>query len=384
MERKRILSRDYKIGNAITEALSCNRTNIIEQIKDSGLKGKCRTDFSTGIKWELAANLPGNNKYVICNADEGEPGTFKSRILLQNHIETLIEGMIIAGYAINSNNGIIYLRAEYRWMLKDLIKKVDKLREKDFLGKNILGKNFDFDIEFRLNAGAYICGEETSLIESLEGKRGEPRNKPPYPTEKGYLDCPTIINNVETFCYVPYIINEGIEEFKKTSNTKLFSVSGDCERADIYEIDLNTKIIDLLGLIGAKDTKSVLIGGTSGIVISEKDFDKPINYKGLPAGSSIIVFNNSRNMRKILKNFMEFFVEESCGHCTPCREGNIKLLEAIEKINKGDSIPDKYIQTLLELAEIMKMSSKCSLGRSSANSFINFYKIEYRDYIYGN
>lgn len=379
MERKRLLSPDYIAGEAMEKALSRNPGDVIQLLKDSGLRGRGGAGFPTGVKWELAAKAPGEVKYVICNADEGEPGTFKDRVLLLEHTEKLVEGMVIAAHAIGATKGIIYLRAEYRWMLNTLKDRIDEMRDNGYLGKNILHKHINFDIEFRLNAGAYVCGEETSLIESLEGRRGEPRNKPPYPVECGYLNCPTIINNVETFCYIPFIVNHGAEEFRKygtekSSGTKLFSISGDCQEPGVYELDLGAKVQDLLELVKARNPKAVQIGGAAGVTIGEKDFDKPICYEGFPPGGSIIVFNSSRNMRHVLKNLMEFFVEESCGHCTPCREGNIRIMDAIERLDRGEQISDEYLKTLVELAEVMKISSKCGLGQCSANPFVYIYK----------
>jgi [NiFe] hydrogenase diaphorase moiety large subunit len=379
MERQRLLSRDYKAGEALELALSRPGSDLVALVKDSGLRGRGGAGFPTGLKWKLAAREQDSNKYVICNADEGEPGTFKDRVLLQEYTEKLLEGMVLAGHAIGSTNGIIYLRAEYRWMLSSLIAKINEMKNNGYLGKNILNKNVDFDIEIRFNAGAYVCGEETSLIESLEGKRGEPRNKPPYPVQSGYLGHPTVINNVETFCYIPFIVKNGAEEFKKhgtekSSGTKLFSISGDCEKPGVYELDLGIKVSDLLQLVGARDTKAVQISGASGVTIGEKDFDKAICFEGLPSGGSIIIFNKSRNMLHVLKNLMEFFVEESCGQCTPCREGNTRLLEAVEKLERKEKISDSYMNTLLELAEVMKSSSKCGLGQTSSNPFTYIYK----------
>jgi [NiFe] hydrogenase diaphorase moiety large subunit len=379
MERKRLLSPDYKLGEALNKALSMSPAQIIEEVKDSGLKGRGGAGFPTGLKWDLTAKAEGTTKYIICNADEGEPGTFKDRVLLLEHTDKLLEGMIIAGHAVGSNHGIIYLRGEYRWMLKDLQSRIDSYKNKNYLGQNILGKGFDFNIEIRLNAGAYVCGEETALIESLEGKRGEPRNKPPYPAQCGYLGCPTVVNNVETFCYVPFIMVQGANEFKKygtqkSTGTKLFSVSGDCLRPGVYELDLGTKVADLLELVGARDTKAVQIGGAGGVTIGEQDFDKAIAFEGYPPGGSIIVFNKSRNMRHVLKNFLEFFVEESCGQCTPCREGSMRLLEAVEKLENGERLSDDYLETLNQLAQVMAVSAKCGLGQTAANPFVYIYK----------
>lgn len=373
MERTVLLTKSKHEYTAIDKVLKMSPQDVIEVVKDSGLRGRGGAGFPTGLKWQLTAKAAGETKYVICNADEGEPGTFKDRVLLLEQTEKLTEGMAIAAYAIGAKNVIIYLRAEYRWMLKDLESKLKEAQ------KTIKGKGFDFNLEIRQNAGAYVCGEETALIESLEGKRGEPRNKPPYPAECGYLNCPTSVNNVETFCYIPYIINNGASEFKKigtdkSKGTKLFSVSGDCNKPGVYELDLGTKVSDLLTLVDAQNTKAVQIGGASGATVAEKDFDKPIAFEGFPPGGSIIIFNKSRNMRHVLKNFMEFFVEESCGQCTPCREGNMRILEAIEMLEHGEKVSDDYLETLVELAEVMKVSSKCGLGQTSANPFLHIYE----------
>lgn len=379
MQKQCLLSPEYKLGEALSKTFQTSPANVITMVKDSGMKGRGGAGFPTGLKWQLAANAPGSQKYVICNADEGEPGTFKDKVLLTDHTEQLLEGMVIAGYAIGSSHGIIYLRAEYRWMLKDLIGKIEKMVANNLLGSNIRGSGFTFNVEVRLGSGAYVCGEETSLIESLEGKRGEPRNKPPYPVTCGYLDCPTTVNNVETFCSVPLIINRGPEEFRRhgtdnSTGTKLFSISGDCEKPGVYELELGIKVSDMLRLVEARDTKAVQIGGASGITIGRDEFENTIAFEGLPPGGSIMIFNNSRNMRHVLKNLMDFFVEESCGQCTPCREGNARILEAIEKLEKGEKLSEDYMATLIELAEVMKVSSKCGLGQTSANPFIYIYK----------
>ncbi|MGD9581398.1 MAG: NADH-quinone oxidoreductase subunit F [Vampirovibrionia bacterium] len=373
MERKLLLSPEYKAGEALEKAIKLDGKDVINIVIESGIKGRGGAGFPTGLKWKFAAQAAGEEKYVICNADEGEPGTFKDRVLLLEHTDKLIEGMAIAGHAIGATKGIVYLRAEYRWMLKELTQKLEEMQ------KRLDNKGINFNIEFRHNAGAYVCGEETSLIESLEGKRGEPRNKPPYPVECGYLNCPTIVNNVETFCYIPYIMTYGPQEFKKygteiSSGTKLFSISGDCNNPGVYELDLGTKVKEVLELVDAQNTKAVQIGGASGVTVGEDDFEHPIAFEGFPPGGSIIIFNRSRNMRHVLKNFMEFFVEESCGHCTPCREGNMKILEAIEKLEKGERVSDEYMETLLELAEVMKISSKCGLGQTAPNPFVYIYK----------
>lgn len=268
----------------------------------------------------------------------------------------------------------VYLRGEYKYLQKDLNKRLDELRKLGLLGKDICQKKgFCFDVEIRMGAGAYVCGEESSQIESLEGKRGEPRNKPPYPVEEGYLGKPTVVNNVETLSFVPHIILNGPEWFhkygtEKSAGSKLFSVSGDCKKPGIYEFEFGIKVSDLLKEVGATDTKAVQIGGASGVCASVKDFNKSIAFEGIPTGGSIIIFNKSRDMFNVLKNFVEFFREESCGQCVPCREGCIRLLEGLEKFENGTG-SSKTIEDLLSLCEAMELGSKCGLGQSVPNPF---------------
>jgi [NiFe] hydrogenase diaphorase moiety large subunit len=250
------------------------------------------------------------------------------------------------------------------------------MRKDKLLGEKILGKDdFSFDISIRLGSGAYVCGEETALIESLEGHRGEARNRPPYPANTGFNDKPTVVNNVETLAAIPHIINKGGEWFSKrgtdkSTGSKLFSVSGDCEKPGVYELPWGTSISELLAMVGAKNAKAVQVGGASGICIPKDQFNRKLGYEDLPTGGSIMVFGENRDMLKVLKNFMEFFTEESCGQCTPCRIGNVKLLEGVQMIEKGN-YTFKYINTLKELGKTMQVASKCGLGQSSPNSFIS-------------
>lgn len=376
MERSCLLSPGCKCNESFEKAFSLSPQEIIDIVKDSGLRGRGGAGFPTGMKWDFAAKAEGEKKFIVCNADEGEPGTFKDRVLLTDGIEKLVQGMVIAGYAVGANYGILYLRGEYKWMLDYLNNKFEEMKSQNYLGKNILGKGFDFDIDIKLNAGAYVCGEESALIESMEGKRGEPRNKPPYPVQKGYMGYPTVVNNVETLCNIPYILTYGVAEFKKygttkSCGTKLFSISGDCAKPGVYEVDLGIKIQELLDMVGATNTKAVQIGGASGSTACEKDFDKEICFEGFPPGGSIIIFNKSRNMAKVLKNFIDFFEEESCGQCTPCREGTRRLKEAVDRIVQGEMLADDEMNTMLELAEVMKVSSKCGLGQTAANPFVD-------------
>ena len=283
---------------------------------------------------------------------------------------------------------LVYLRGEYEYMLKSLEDYLQKMRDENLLGSKILGKkDFNFDISIRLGSGAYVCGEETALIESLEGYRGEPRNRPPYPVNTGYMGHPTVVNNVETLASVPHIIMKGGEWYKecgtsKSSGSKLFSVSGDCEKPGVYELPWGTTIKELLELVGAKNTKAVQVGGASGTCIPKSQFDRVLAYEDAATGGSIMIFNESRSMLKVLKNFMEFFVEESCGQCTPCRIGNVKLLEGVESIEKGD-YTFAHINNLKELGKTMQVASKCGLGQSSPNSFISILE-NFKEEIFGS
>ena len=382
-----VLFSEYKLGEGVKKALEIGRENILFELRDSGLKGRGGAGFPTATKWMLSAASVSEQKFIVCNADEGEPGTFKDRVLLLEYPELVFEGMIIAGYTIGAKVGILYLRGEYEYMLKSLEDFLATLRKDNLLGENILGNSsFSFDIHIRLGSGAYVCGEETALIESLEGYRGEPRNRPPYPVNTGYLGHPTVVNNVETLASVPHILLKGGQWFKKhgtdkSTGSKLFSVSGDCEKPGVYELPWGTTIAQLLEVVEAKDTKAVQVGGASGICLPKSQFNRVLGYEDAATGGSIIVFNRNRNMLKVLKNFMEFFVEESCGQCTPCRIGNIKLLEAVERIEKND-FTFKYINNLKELGKTMQVASKCGLGQSSPNSFISILE-NFTDEIFG-
>ena len=366
----------YTRGAGIKKALELGREDILFELKSSGLKGRGGAGFPTATKWMLTAAANADKKFIVCNADEGEPGTFKDRVLLLEYPELVFDGMAIAGFTIGAKAGIVYLRGEYEYMLNDLEEYLIKMREDNLLGKNILGKGgFDFDISIRLGSGAYVCGEETALIESLEGYRGEPRNRPPYPVNTGYMGYPTVVNNVETLASVSHIVVKGGDWFKKhgtdkSSGSKLFSVSGDCEKPGVYELPWGTSINDLLEIVEARNTKAVQVGGASGTCIPKSQFNRVLAYEDAATGGSIMIFNESRDMLKVLKNFMEFFIEESCGQCTPCRVGNTKLMEGIERIEKGD-FTFALINNLKELGKTMQLASKCGLGQSSPNSFIS-------------
>ena len=371
-----VLFSEYKRGDGIKKAILKSREDNLFEVRESKLKGRGGAGFPTATKWMMVAAATSEEKYVICNADEGEPGTFKDRVLLLEYPELVFDGMVIAGYVIGAKTGIIYLRGEYEYMKKSLEDYLESMRKDNLLGKNILGKKgFDFDIIIRMGSGAYICGEETALIESLEGNRGEARNRPPFPVTTGFLGKPTTVNNVETLASVAHIVTKGGEWFRKhgtdkSTGSKLFSVSGDCENPGVYELPWGTKISELLKLVGAKNTKAVQVGGASGVCIPKSQFDRTLAYEDIATGGSIIIFNEGRNMLHVLKNFMEFFVEESCGQCTPCRIGNVKLLEGVEMI-ENSNYTFSYINQLKELGHSMQVASKCGLVQSSPNSFIS-------------
>lgn len=343
---------------------------IIDAIVDSGLRGRGGAGFPTGIKWRGAREAAGDIKYVICNADEGEPGTFKDRMILEEYPEKVLTGMAACAKATGAAEGYIYLRGEYNYLLPKLKEKINEYN--GIFKKSGIG----FTISTRSGSGAYVCGEETALIESMEGNRGEPRNKPPYPVVSGYLDKPTVVNNVETLAYTALIIHKGAAYFKSLGTKdsmggKVFSVSGDASVEGVYELPLGMKISDFVDLFGDNDTKAVQVGGASGTCVPRKKFqDLVIGFEGVPTGGSMMLFNSTRSMFHVLKNYLEFFEEESCGQCTPCRIGCQQLLKGIEAIRTGER-PVEYIEELKKVAFVMSISSKCGLGQSVANPFLS-------------
>jgi len=372
---KLVIFDEQNINDSLKKALSIEPKDVVMEVRESGLKGRGGAGFPTGTKWMLASSANSKQKYVVCNADEGEPGTFKDRVLLDEYTKLVFEGMVIGGYAIGADKGFLYLRGEYRYLLDKLNSYLEQMRKDNRLGNNILGTNFSFDIEIRLGSGAYVCGEESALIESLEGHRGEARNRPPFPVNTGYLGCPTIVNNVETFASVHVIIAKGAEWYSKhgtskSTGTKLLSISGDCKKPGVYEVPFGITINEILKLVEAENTKAVQVGGASGHCIPKAEFERSISFEDISTGGSIIIFNETRSMLHVLENFMEFFVEESCGQCTPCRIGNVKLLDGLKKIRKGECSLS-YIHELIELGKSMQIASKCGLGQSSPNPFIS-------------
>ena len=387
-ERKgHIIFIDMEPNSGLVSALAKTRTEVIAEVRNSGLRGRGGAGFPTGVKWNLAAAAESDRKFVVCNADEGEPGTFKDRVLLSEYTDDLLEGMTIAGYAIGADTGILYLRGEYEYLRKHIESVIDRRHTEGFLGKDVGGKQgFDFDIHIRMGSGAYVCGEETALIESLEGQRGEPRNRPPFPVDTGYMGRPTIVNNVETLVTAARILAKGADWFKtfgmdRSKGSKLYSVSGDCARPGVYEFPIGITIAGLLGEIGGEDAKAVAVGGASGRVIPAKDFASTVAFVDAPTGGSVIVFGHDRDMLDVAENFLEFFVDESCGQCTPCREGNPKLLNAVLLLKDGDCSIG-YLREIESLAETMQLASKCGLGQSSPNAFLSIIQ-EFTHEIFG-
>lgn len=375
MKRGSVLFAPFEPGSALKKAAKLKPSDIIDEIKTSNLRGRGGAGFPAAMKWEFCRSAAGKKHYVICNADEGEPGTFKDRVILTEIPGMLFEGMAVAGYAIGAGEGILYLRAEYMY-LKDYLENILKdMRKKKLLGKGIAGKTgFNFDISIKVGAGAYICGEESALIESAEGKRGEPRNRPPFPAQCGYLGAPTIVNNVETFCAASRIMIEGGSWFAKmgtsqSRGTKLLSVSGDCKKPGVYEVEFGMTVQTLLEEVEGRTAAAVLVGGPSGKFVPKADFLKRICYDDLATGGSVIVIGPDRDILEIVHNFMEFFVEESCGWCVPCRAGNVILLKKLEKIMHGNGSA-KDLDEIIECCNIVRAMSRCGLGQTSPNPIL--------------
>ena len=342
--------------------------SVLQIITDSGLKGRGGAGFPTGQKWLFAKNVQTDMKYVICNADEGEPGTFKDRVILEMQPEKVIVGMAACSFVIGAKEGYIYLRGEYAFMREHLQKYVDKWN------KIFEKEKFSFKVFIRLGAGAYVCGEETALIESMSGFRGEPRLRPPFPVTCGYMDKPTVVNNVETLAFVSMIMKDGAEHFKSvgkndTLGGKVFSVSGDVAIKGVFELPLGMTVQEFVDIFGDGDTKAVQVGGFSGMCVPRKDFKRAIiGQRGAQTGGSMILYNSTRSMYLVLKNYLEFFREESCGQCTPCRIGCQQLLLGIEAIRQGTK-PISHMAKLKELVDVMGSSSRCGLGMSLVNPF---------------
>ncbi len=376
----------YGEYSALKKARAMKPEDVIAEIKSSGLVGRGGAAFPTGIKWEGAAKADGDPKYVVCNADESEPGTFKDRVLLLDDPHRLIEGMCIAAYAIGATKGYIYLRGEYPYILPILETALTEARSAGYLSE-------DFDIEVRLGAGAYICGEETALFESIEGKRGFPRVKPPFPTTNGLFDKPTVINNVETLFNVPLIIEKGAANYRKigtekSPGSKLFCVSGDVSKPGVYEVPFGVTLRELLEMAGGwsadgevdKRIKAILFGGAAGAFATSDHLDIKLTFEdlraaGLPLGSGVVmVFNETRDMRDVLKRLGHFFAHESCGKCYPCQMGTQRQMEILERVAKGMTLPEDALR-LQDVGWTMTDASLCGLGQTAASAMLSAMKL---------
>lgn len=369
---------------------------VIEEIKKSGLRGRGGAGFPTGLKWEATRKAKGKEKYIICNGDEGDPGAFMDRSLLEADPHSVIEGMIIAGYAIGAKQGFVYVRAEYPLAVKRLRKAINEARERGFLGKSILGKKgFDFDIEIMEGAGAFVCGEETALIASLEGKRGMPRQRPPYPAERGYNGKPTNINNVKTYASVPVIIGRGADYYagigtKTSKGTMVFALTGKINNSGLIEVPMGITLRQIVYEIGGgipkgKKFKAAQTGGPSGGCLPETFLDVPIDYESLTSAGSmmgsggIIIADEDTCMVDFAKYFLDFTQKESCGKCVPCRVGTRHMFEILKRITEGKG-KDGDIELLEELAKTVKETSLCGLGQTAPNpvlTTIRYFKDEY-------
>ncbi len=384
------------LGKVLTEM---DPQQTIDVIKKSGLRGRGGGGFPTGIKWELTAASKSDKKFVVCNADEGDPGAFMDRSILEGDPHSVIEAMAICGYCTGADSGLVYIRAEYPLAIERLKIAIKQAREYGLLGKNIFGTDFSFDIELRYGAGAFVCGEETALIHSMEGKRGEPTMKPPFPSVAGYLGKPTTVNNVETFANVPPIILKGHEWFssigtEKSKGTKVFALAGKINNVGLIEVPMGITLREVIfeiggGIKGGKKFKAVQTGGPSGGCLTEKHLDIPIDYDNLIAAGSMmgsggmIVMDEDDCMVDMAKFFLEFTVDESCGKCAPCRVGNKRLFELLEKITQGNGIKED-IDRLINLGNVIKDTSLCGLGQSSPNpvlSMINNFYHEYESHV---
>ncbi len=362
----------FEPGAALQKALDQTPDKVVATISASRLRGRGGAGFPTGQKWEFARQAPGPKRYVLCNADEGEPGTFKDRVLLTERAGQVFEGMTIAGYGIGSGTGIVYLRGEYAYLRAFLEQMLEQRRNQGLLGRNVLGRaGFDFDIRIQLGAGAYVCGEETALISSCEGLRGDPKNRPPFPAQAGYLGGPTIVNNVETFSAVARILERGADWFaamgsEGTRGTKLLSVCGDCRKPGVYEVPFGIPASEVLEMAEADNPGAMLIGGPCRQMIGPERFGGRICYDDLATCGAILIFNRARNKLEIAEHYLDFFIEESCGHCTPCRVGLVLLKKAVHKVVSGAGEPAD-LDYMRRLSNIIIQTSRCGLGQAAPN-----------------
>ena len=380
----------------LARALSMDRQAVIDEMLSSGLRGRGGAGFPTGRKWQFAYAQPAGDKYVVCNGDEGDPGAFMDRSILEGNPLAVIEGMMIAGYAIGASNGYFYVRAEYPIAVHRLQIAIKEAEEVGLIGDNILGTGFSFRVHIRLGAGAFVCGEETALLNSIEGKRGMPRPRPPFPAVKGLWQKPTVVNNVETLACVSYIMREGAAKFaalgtEKSKGTKVFALGGKVNNVGLVEVPMGTTLRELIydiggGIPNGKEFKAIQTGGPSGGCLTAKDLDTPIDYDTLIARGSMmgsggaIVMDEDNCMVDVAKFYMEFICDESCGKCSPCRIGTKRMLETLTKITKGQATMED-LDKLKELAENIKSNSLCALGQTAPNPILSTFEQFKDEYI---
>ena len=384
------------LGNILT---SMSPSEVIDTVQKSGLRGRGGGGFPTGMKWKLAAASKSDQKYIICNGDEGDPGAFMDRSLLEGDPHRVLEGMMIAAYAIGARNGFFYIRAEYPLAIKRIRHAIEQAKEAGLLGKNIFGSNFDFEAEVRTGAGAFVCGEETALMHSIEGLRGHPSPKPPYPSDQGLWGKPTVVNNVETLANLPSIFTKGADWFasmgtETSKGTKVFALTGDVKNTGLVEVPMGITLREMIyevggGIVGDRDFKAVQLGGPSGGCLTKEHLDVPIDYESLKAkgammgSGGVIIMNDSKCMVNVAKFFLEFTVEESCGKCPPCRIGLKQMLTIMERITSGNGV-EGDIEELIRLGETIKQLSLCGLGQTAPNpvlSTIRYFREEYEAHI---
>jgi len=365
-------ARDAGLGALLEQGTDA----VLAEIERAGLRGRGGAGFTTALKWRFCREAENPDKVVVCNADEGEPGTFKDRVLLTSYADPVIEGMTLCAGIVGATEGFIYLRGEYRYLVEHLEAVLQRRREQGLLGTAIGGQaGFDFDIRIHLGAGAYICGEESALIESLEGKRGVTRKRPPFPVTEGYMERPTVVNNVETFLAAARIAEHGGYWFRsegtdKSAGSKILSVSGDCARPGIYEVPFGTPVAEVLADCGAGDAQAVQVSGAAGATLRADEFQRVLAFEDLPTAGSFMVFDRSRDMLEMVRNFADFFVHESCGFCTPCRVGGSLLRDLVEKVAIGRA--SRYdLAEMRHIAGVMRRASHCGLGHTAPNHVLN-------------
>ncbi|MBK7073245.1 MAG: NAD(P)H-dependent oxidoreductase subunit E [Myxococcales bacterium] len=368
--RDRILAAVMQPGEGLAAAVARGAAATIAELERSGLRGRGGAGYPTGAKWAACAATPGPERYVVCNADEGEPGTFKDRELLAHHAELVIEGMTVAAFAVGAQRGLIYLRAEYPFLVAPLLELLERRRAAGLLGRAVGGvAGFAFDIELHIGAGAYVCGEESALIESLEGKRGIPRNRPPYPVTHGYRQRPTVVNNVETLAAAALVARDGADAVRgqgtpKSAGTKLLSVAGDVARPGIYEYPFGVTVRQVLDDAGAVGSQAVQVGGPSGTLLAAREFGRRIAFEDVPSAGAFMVFDQGRDMVAVVENFARFFAHESCGFCTPCRVGTTLAAQMMTRIATGVG-SRRDVKDLARVAGVMKAASHCGLGATA-------------------